>query len=95
VLVRNRESLLDRLQALRAQYADDKRKLNFLKDAERLFNPLHVTVCPACLTRLVEEPHVLDGTCSLCDSPFPAASAADEDATGTSVAVLERELRAP
>lgn len=94
VLLRNRESLLDRLHALRAQYADDKRKLNFLKDAERLFNPLQVVVCPVCLTRLAEEPHVLDGTCSLCDSPFPAASEAADDATGASVAVLERELRA-
>lgn len=96
VRLRNRESLLDRLHALRAQYADDKRKLNFLKDAERLFDPLQVVVCPACMTRLVEEPNVLDGTCSLCKSPFPASSEGADafDATDASVAIIEREIRA-
>ena len=44
--VRNRESLMDRLAALRGQYADDKKKLTFLKEAEHLFNPLQVSVCP-------------------------------------------------
>lgn len=102
IRVRNRESLLDRLHALRAQYADDKRKLNFLKDAERLFNPLQVVICPACMTRLVEEPNVLDGTCSLCKNPFPPnqthGAEGEEgdgaDAIAASVVVIEREIRA-
>jgi hypothetical protein len=64
--VRNRESLMERLAALRGQYADDKKKLTFLKEAERLFNPLQVTVCPACLSTLDRAPSALDGRCSLC-----------------------------
>lgn len=95
VRLRDRESLLDRLHPLRAQYADDKRKLNFLKDAERLFDPLQVVVCPACLNRLVDEPHIADGTCSLCNSPFPSPVEDPADAVDTGgTAVLEGELRA-
>ncbi|MFM1724427.1 MULTISPECIES: AAA family ATPase [Rhodococcus] len=71
VRVRDRESLLARLDALRAQYADDQRKLNFLLDAERLFDPLHITTCPACFNDLVPLPTVEDGTCSLCHNPVP------------------------
>ncbi|MFC6870974.1 ATP-binding protein [Haloechinothrix salitolerans] len=66
VRVRNRESLVERLAALRGQYADDKKKLTFLKEAERLFDPLHVTVCPACLSTLDTSPAVLNGECTLC-----------------------------
>lgn len=66
VRVRDRRSLLDRLAALRGQYADDKRKLNFLKDAERLFDPLQVVVCPVCLNELAESPSLDHGHCSLC-----------------------------
>lgn len=92
IRLRDRESLLDRLHALRAQYADDQRKLNFLKDAERLFDPLQVVVCPACLTRLPDPPSIADGTCSLCHSAFPAPMVDDAAEDGT--AVLEAELRA-
>jgi hypothetical protein len=95
VRLRDRESLLDRLHALRAQYADDRRKLNFLKDAERLFDPLQVVVCPSCLTPLVDPPHIADGTCSLCLSPFPAArDDTDGDSERGGTAILEAELRA-
>lgn len=66
--VRDRRSLLDRLAALRSQYADDKRKLVFLKQAERLFDPLHVRVCPACLSELAEQPEIIGQKCSLCTS---------------------------
>jgi hypothetical protein len=66
--VRNRESLLARLASLRGQYADDKRKLIFLKEAERFFDPLHVAVCPACLSTLTESPSLDDGHCSMCGS---------------------------
>jgi AAA domain len=71
VRVRNRESLMERLTALRGQYADDKKKLAFLKDAERLFNPLQVTVCPACLSKLSVAPSVIQGKCSLCGHQLP------------------------
>lgn len=64
--VRHRESLLDRLAALRGQYADDKKKLTFLKEAERLFDPLRVHVCPACLSSLDESPEIVDGSCTMC-----------------------------
>lgn len=69
IRVKNRESLLERLSALRGQYADDKKKLVFLSEAERLFDPLQVVVCPACLGRLKVAPHVTTtGHCSLCGS---------------------------
>lgn len=77
IRVRDRESLLGRLDALRAQYADDQRKLNFLLDAERLFDPLHVTTCPVCFNYLDPEPTVEDGTCSLCHHPVPTAPESD------------------
>lgn len=73
IRVRDRESLLSRLDALRAQYADDQRKLNFLLDAERLFDPLHVTTCPVCFNHLEPEPTVEDCTCSLCHHAVPTA----------------------
>lgn len=66
VRVRDRSSLLARLAALRAQYADDKKKLTFLREAERLFNPLDVTTCPACLSDLASPPKLVNGVCSLC-----------------------------
>lgn len=77
VRVRDRESLLVRLDALRAQYADDQRKLNFLLDAERLFDPLHVTTCPVCFNELAPLPTVEDGACSLCHSPVPLGTTSD------------------
>jgi hypothetical protein len=48
------------------QYADDKKKPTFLKEAEQLFDPLHVTVCPACLSTLDFPPVLVDGACTLC-----------------------------
>ena len=67
VRVRGRESLIERLRSLALQYADDKKKLAFLTEAERLFDPLHVSHCPACLTKLSASPHIdASGACSLC-----------------------------
>jgi hypothetical protein len=57
---------MERLSALRAQYADDKKKLTFLREAERLFDPLQVRTCPACLSTLGQVPAVEAGHCSLC-----------------------------
>ncbi|WP_157172798.1 DNA recombination protein RecN [Nocardia exalbida] len=76
VRVRNRESLMERLAALRGQYADDKKKLTFLKEAERLFDPLQVSVCPVCLSELENGPVIVDGACSLCGHNLPDGDSA-------------------
>ncbi|MCV7175449.1 ATP-binding protein [Mycolicibacterium sphagni] len=105
IRVRDRRSLLSRLSALRGQYADDKRKLNFLRDAERLFDPLHIVVCPACLHDLPETPSVKHGCCSLCGQQIEDAVAGKSDMDGeapagetpdsdTATAVLDAEIRA-
>ncbi len=104
VRVRDRRSLLGRLAALRAQYADDKKKLTFLKDAERLFDPLSVITCPACMSKLTAAPALVDGRCTLCgnslDGESRAPGAAEGDGGQSSAAsvgeqaVLAAELRA-
>ena len=66
--VRDRESLLRRLLPLRAQYAEDERKLVFFSEAQQLLDPMAVKVCPSCLTKLSEEPGIEDGKCTLCAS---------------------------
>lgn len=67
VRVRGRESLIERLTSLALQYADDKKKLTFLKEAEQLFDPLNVTHCPVCFAELTSHPHItVSGACSLC-----------------------------
>jgi hypothetical protein len=67
VRVRDRASLLNRLDSLRGQYADDQRKLAFLVDAEVLFDPLRIRVCPACFAD-IPSVAVHNGHCSLCHS---------------------------
>ena len=71
--LRDRETLIRRLLPLRGQYAEDERKLIFFQEADRLFDPLRVRVCPACMQEL---PHLVEveagGTCSLCDQHIPA-----------------------
>ncbi|MFC0713659.1 ATP-binding protein [Cellulomonas biazotea] len=95
VRVRDRQSLLDRLTALRAQYADDKKKLTFLQEAERLFDPLSVVTCPACMRRLETVLSVDDGKCGLCHAEIGApGSIGDVTAVESSQALLEAELRA-
>ncbi|MFF6891300.1 AAA family ATPase [Streptomyces microflavus] len=68
--VRERETLLRRLAPLRAQYADDLKKLTMLKEAKRLFDPLGVTVCPACASQLGDV-SVVNGRCTLCRAAVP------------------------
>ncbi|MFG1625460.1 hypothetical protein [Kribbella sp. NPDC049227] len=101
VRVRDRRSLLARLGALRGQYADDQRKLNFLRDAERLFDPLQVVACPVCLNDLDTPPSVEQGICSMCGHHADGNASSVNGASGESaveapegVAVLEAELRA-
>lgn len=92
IRVRDRESLLGRLAALRGQYADDKKKLTFLKDAERLFDPLRVVTCPACFTELAESPNSADGSCSLCGTDLTRPSTLDEDAQSGSDAATPEDV---
>jgi hypothetical protein len=70
-VVRDCETQLTRMMPLRAQYADDLVKLNMLAEAQRLFDPLSVTTCPACLNRLPAPPSVENGSCSLCSHELP------------------------
>ncbi|MFD8413946.1 DNA recombination protein RecN [Streptomyces sp. NPDC059650] len=70
-VVRDCETQLARMMPLRAQYADDLVKLNMLAEAQRLFDPLSVTTCPACLHRLSSPPSTENGFCSLCSHELP------------------------
>lgn len=100
VRVRDRRSLIARLDALRGQYADDKRKLNFLRDAERLFDPLQVVVCPACFGKLEPPPSIQGAHCSLChsavdvDGLLQEGAAPVQRADDSRIAVIEHEVRA-
>ncbi|MFS0733844.1 AAA family ATPase [Microbacterium sp. 1P10UB] len=67
--VRDRTSLIDRFASLRAQYADDVRKLTLLAEAEDVFDQLSVTTCPVCFNALPSPPSANDGICSLCNHP--------------------------
>ncbi|MFE9352688.1 DNA recombination protein RecN [Streptomyces olivaceoviridis] len=67
---RERETLLRRLAPLRAQYADDLKKLTMLKEAKRLFDPLGVKVCPACASALGDV-SIVNGRCTLCRTSVP------------------------
>jgi hypothetical protein len=65
-VIRDRETLLHRLLPLRSQYAEDESKLIFHQEAETLFDPLRVTVCPSCQQRLQGSVTIEEGTCTLC-----------------------------
>jgi hypothetical protein len=70
--LRDRETLLRRLLPLRGQYAEDERKLVFFQEADQLFDPLRVRVCPACMQELPKPVEIqAGGTCSLCDQHIP------------------------
>jgi hypothetical protein len=83
--LRDRETQIKRLVPLRAQYASDVSKLVMLSEAHRIFDPLRVRVCPACLNSLDELPDVHDGNCSLCRSAVVSGGGgnglADSDVT--------------
>lgn len=64
--LRDREALVERLLPLRGQYAEDERKLTFVGEARRLFDPLHVLVCPSCLQTLSHPPTIEKSCCTLC-----------------------------
>lgn len=95
IRLRERESLLDRLNALRAQYASDQRKLGFLADAQALFNPLGLTTCPVCLQPFEYQEDELTAQCGLCHQARTvsmSSSSSEGDAEGS--ALISSELRA-
>jgi hypothetical protein len=75
--VRDRRSTVNRFASLRAQYADDIRKLTLLTEASTVFDQLSVKVCPACLNMLSTSPTGADGRCSLCRHELPPALQTD------------------
>jgi hypothetical protein len=77
--LRDLETQVRRLIPLRAQYADDITKLTMLAEAHRLFDPLRVRVCPACLTPLTQVAHIESGRCSLCRSATQDADGPDHN----------------
>jgi hypothetical protein len=96
--VRDRETLLRRLLPLRGQYAEDERKLVFFQEADRLFDPLRVRVCPACMQGL---PHPVEieagGTCSLCHQhiavePQPVDITAERTAVRARLQAIDRYI---
>jgi hypothetical protein len=88
--VRDRETLLRRLLPLRGQYAEDERKLIFFQEANRLFDPLRVRVCPACMQELPGPVEIeAGGTCSLCRQHI-AAGPEPVDITAERTAVRAR-----
>lgn len=77
--LRDRQTLLRRLDPLRSQYADDLRKLEMLEESQQLFGSLSIVTCPACFSALDGQPSVLNGHCSLCHSDLTGAASADAD----------------
>lgn len=66
--LRDRDTLGRRLEPLRAQYADEIRRLDLVAESVTLFNSLTVVACPACQTPLSQPPSIDGHTCSLCNS---------------------------
>jgi DNA repair exonuclease SbcCD ATPase subunit len=83
--VRDRQALYERLLPLRGQYAEDERKLVFSDEARRLFDPLSIDRCPACLSELAASPQIEGNRCSLCDQTL--------DEGGEPLFSVERERR--
>lgn len=91
--VRDRETLLRRLLPLRGQYAEDERKLIFFQEAEQLFDPLRVRVCPACMQDLPNPIEVeAGGDCSLCHQHIEVS--AEPIDIGAERAAVQARLRA-
>jgi hypothetical protein len=83
---RSATTQIERLGALAAQYDQDIKKLLFAKEANVLFDPLLISVCPWCL-QPVTAPDDPGSDCSVCHQPFPAPG--DEP-----VVEIDAELRA-
>ncbi|WP_152563960.1 hypothetical protein [Actinomadura welshii] len=85
--LRDRETLLRRLVPLRAQYAEDIKKLTLLVEARKIFDPLSVKVCPACATDLKRHVSIIDGRCSLCNSHVIAAGVTESNGQDSALSV--------
>ncbi len=90
VAKRNDEKTLQRLIPLRGQYSEDISKLNFLKDAKRIINPLRISTCPFCLSPLHKDDG--RGRCPLCDKEIPKEENVDIDVS-REIRTIERKLR--
>jgi len=66
--LRDRETLLSRLLPLRGQYAEEIRKLNFLKESKRIFDPLGIVRCPVCFAQLSKNNEDNNDLCFLCNT---------------------------
>ncbi|MDP9889973.1 hypothetical protein [Pseudarthrobacter enclensis] len=66
--LRDRDTLARRLEPLRAQYADEIRRLDLVAESVNLFDSLTVVTCPACQSKLQSQPEVVGSECSLCHS---------------------------
>lgn len=78
--LRDRETLASRLEPLRAQYADEIRRLDLVAESITLFDSLTVVTCPACQSNLEDSPRIEDQRCSLCHTeltPDEACSSPD------------------
>ena len=95
-LVRDRVSLIDRFASLRAQYADDVRKLTLLVEAETVFDSLSVTVCPVCFRPMPSQEVLTDRTCSLCHQVVRKPDEQSDDVSDSPghADLAKRELRA-
>lgn len=91
--VRYYETLVRRLLPLRAQYAEDERKLHFFTEARTLFDPLHIEVCPSCLQRLPHSVTIEGGRCTLCDQNIEQTTESFDISTElTAVRARRREI---
>ncbi|WP_394524589.1 hypothetical protein [Paenarthrobacter nicotinovorans] len=70
--LRDRDTLSQRLEPLRAQYADEIRRLDLVAESLNLFDSLNVVTCPACQSKLQSLPTVVENECSLCHSHLTA-----------------------
>lgn len=92
--LRDRKSLVSRFASLRAQYADDIRKLTLLVEANLAFDELSVVTCPACLNPLLTAPTVDGGVCSLCHQPVTNERSAERiDASKSELAAAKRRYK--
>lgn len=74
VALRDRDTLARRLEPLRAQYADEIRRLDLVAESTALFDSLSVNTCPVCQHALESPPAIVDGQCSLCHSHLVTVS---------------------
>lgn len=89
--LRDRSTLLRRLNPLRAQYADELRRLELLDESVALFDSLTITTCPACQSKLSSRVELVGGQCTLCHET-PAAETGGNAAAQVDLASERRSL---